>query len=206
LALLTAMSLLLVVFAVGCQTTDPPGRYPVDYTTDAENRDPRQHPVTMTEFRRIVPQALLQRLPIIPEVSEVPGPVTILMGDINNKTNIVPTADYEYITSGVRNGLINSAEGREKLHFVERRARMERLADRERVATGPVVGDDGIQWAGGIYDVPDYDATRTFALNMDIYRIGRGNTHLYAMEVQLVSFATNRIVFSEEYEMKQVSD
>ena len=43
-------------------------------------------------------------------------------------------------------------------------------------------------------------------MNMDAYRIGRGDTGLYRMEVQIVSFTTNRIVFSNSYEMKQISE
>jgi len=128
------------------------------------------------------------------------------MGDINNKTGIVSTNDYEYVTSGIRSRLINSRMAREKLHFVEQRARVERLAERERVATNPPAGAQAVEFRGGVYFVPDYDASRTFALTMDVYRIGRGDTNLYSMEAQLVSLGTNRIIFSNEYQMKQVND
>lgn len=201
---LAAMLLGAGVLLAGCGST--PGRVPVGQTTDAERRSAQQQPTSLTEFREQVPAELLQQLWELPEISEIPGPVTILMGDINNKTGIVSTNDYEYVTSGIRSRLINSRMAREKLHFVEQRARVERLAERERVATNPPPGASAVEWNGNVYFVPDYDASRTFALNMDVYRIGRGDTNLYSMEAQLVSLATNRIIFSNEYQMKQVND
>ncbi|MEM9111307.1 MAG: hypothetical protein AAGC72_14935 [Planctomycetota bacterium] len=202
---LVAVLLGALVFLAGCQSS-PPGRRPVGQTTDAERRSPQQQPTSLTEFRDQVPAELLQQLWELPEISEIPGPVTILMGDINNKTGIVSTNDYEYVTSGIRGRLINSRSARDKLYFVEQRARVERLAERERVATNPPPGQRVVTPGGGVYYVPDYDASRTFALTMDVYRIGRGNTNLYSMEVMLVSMGTNRIVFRDEYQMKQVSD
>ena len=183
------------------------GRVPVEETTPGEARNPQQLPTTLTEFSQIVPEDLLNQLPEIPEVSDIDGPVVILMGDVQNKTGMTPTTDYEYVVSGIRSRLINARIARNKLVFVERRARVENQAARERVASAPTERVDGtVVWDGGEYFVPDYSAANTFVLNMDAYRVGRGDTHLYAMEVQLVSFATNRIVFSNRYEMKQISE
>lgn len=183
------------------------GRVPVDETTPGEARNPRQLPTTLTEFSRLVPEDLLAQLPDLPEIRDRNGPVVILLGDVINKTGVTPTADYEYVVSGIRSRLINSRAGRDRLVFVERRNRLENQAARERVASDPVVRDDGvIEWNGGRYFVPDYNAANTYVLNMDVYRVGRGDTGLYAMEVHLDSFATNRIVFSNRYEMKQISE
>ena len=51
-------------------------------------------------------------------------------------------------------------------------------------------------------DPPVYDPRTTYALNGDFYRIGRGETNQYYMEVQLVHFASNEIVFSDRYDAK----
>ena len=199
---LAAVGLIACTGLVGCRTpTSPPGRRPVDETTDAERRDVQQQPESLREFREQVITGVLQDLPGMPEVSEINGPVTVLLGDVNNQTGVTSTLDYEYVVTGIRTGLVRSGAARDKLYFVERRARIERIADRERVATGTEVA-----FGDSLYNVPDYDASRTFVLNMDVFRIGRGNTSLYAMDVSIVSFATNRVVDAFHYEMKQVND
>lgn len=203
---LLVAALALSAGLVGCSRKYV-GRVPVNDTTPGEAVSPQQLPTTLTEFSQIVPEDLLNQLPELPEVRDIDGPVVILMGDVQNKTGMTPTTDYEYVVSGIRSRLINTRAAREKLVFVERRGRVENQAARERVASAPVEQPDGsVQWNGGTYFVPDYDAANTFVLNMDAYRVGRNDTHLYAMEVQLVSFATNRIVFSNRYEMKQISE
>ncbi|MFI4861195.1 MAG: hypothetical protein ACIAXF_10980 [Phycisphaerales bacterium JB063] len=205
--LILTAALVVPMTLVGCQSKKYVGRVPVEETTPGEARNPQQLPVTLSEFSALVPEDLLNQLPELPEISEIDGPVVILMGDVQNKTGVTPTADYEYVVSGIRSRLINSRIARSKLVFVERRARVEGQAARERVASAPVEQPDGsLVWNGGVYFVPDYDAANTFVMNMDAYRVGRGDTGLYAMEVQLVSFTTNRIVFSNRYEMKQISE
>ena len=51
---------------------------------------------------------------------------------------------------------------------------------------------------------PRLDPQTTFVLNGDFYAIHRGNTNQYYMEFPLVSFATNEIVFSQRYDVKQL--
>ncbi len=193
---------------VGCQKTSPPRRVPPGETTQDELNDARQQPVSLTEFQESAANDLLQALPDVRGIAGAPDRATILLGDINNKTSLVSTADYEYITSGIRSRLIRAQATRDKLKFVEKRRRVEDLAAQERVATAPAppaAGSQEIQWGGGSYYVPDYDANTTFGLLMDVYRINRGNTNLYYTEVLLVHFATNEIVYSYKSEMKQVS-
>ncbi|MEM9415570.1 MAG: hypothetical protein AAGA29_08855 [Planctomycetota bacterium] len=202
------IAVLAVPFALtGCQSKKYVGRVPVEETTPGEARSPQQLPVTLSEFSALVPEDILNQLPGMPGVSEVDGRVVILMGDVQNKTGVTPTADYEYVVSGIRSRLISSRAAQNKLMFVERRARVEGVAARERVASAPVEQADGtLVWDGGVYHVPDYSAANTFVMNMDAYRVGRGDTGLYAMEVQIVSFLTNEIVFTNRYEMKQISE
>lgn len=193
---------------VACSSRSNPRRLSIGETTEAELRDPRQLPASMNEFQAAAANDLLQALPTMPLVSELDGRVTILLGDINNKTSLVSTTDYEYVVSGIRSRLIRSGVSRAKLRFVEKRTRVENLALKERVATGPApAGADAqaIKWAGGQYYVPDYQAANTFGLFMNVYRIGRGTTNQYQIVMQLVSLGTNEIVYNYKAETKQTT-
>jgi len=209
--IVSPLMVLMMVFGslalVGCQKTSPPRRVPPGETTDAELNDRRQLPVSLVEFQEAAANDLLQQLPDVRGIADSPDRVTILLGDINNKTSLVSTADYEFVVSGIRSRLIRARATRDKLKFVEKRRRVENLAAQARVPpppAPPAAGSEEIRWGGGSYYVPDYQADETFGLLMDVYRIGRGNTNLYRIEVMLVSFATNEIVYSYEQQMKQV--
>ena len=70
---------------------------------------------------------------------------------------------------------------------------MQRLANKERVA--------GV--TGGVADPAAYEADRTYALTGDFYRVSRDAVNQYYMQFQLVSFATNQIVWSDRMDVKQ---
>jgi len=203
---LASAGLAVLVAVSGCSQAR---RVPTGETTRDELNDKRQLPVSFAEFEQGAVADLLQEVPVMRRVSDTAGGVTILLGDINNKTGITSTSDYEFVMSGIRSRLIRAQATREKLHFVEKRRRVEDLAIQERVATAPAQGDaqsEEIRWGGGSYYVPDYDADRTYGLFMDVYRVGRGDTNLYRMELQVVSLATNDILYSYSRDTKQVSD
>lgn len=202
------MTAALLLGALGCKGTDS-RRVPVGETTRPELDDKRQLPVSLAEFREAASADILQKLPTMRGVSDSPGRATILLGDINNKTNNMSTNDYEYVVSGIRSNLIRSQAARDKLKFVEARRRLENIASKERVATAPAPTEakgEEVAWGGGSYYVPDYDARSTYGLFMDVYEIRRGKTALYYMEVMIVSFADNEIVDSFKTETKQVLD
>jgi len=196
----------VMVALVGCHG---PRRVAPGETTRDELRDPRQLPVSLSEFTDAATADILQQLPTMREISQLDGPATILMGSINNRTGLVGTADYEYVASGIRSRLIRTNAARDTLSFVMERRRVENLAAEERVATQPAPGaarSQEVAWGGGQYYVPDYNADRTFGMFMDVYRINRGDTNLYYLEVQIVSLSTNTIIHSFQTETKQVSD
>lgn len=201
----TVLMLALLVLIVGC--SQGPRRVEPGETTRPELRDPRQLPVSLIEFREAATADILQRLPEARGIADTPGRVTILLGDINNKTTLMSTTEYEYVASGIRSNLIRSRATRDKLKFVEKRRRVEDIAARERVATAPApdaAKGEEIFWAGGSFYVPDYDADTTYGLFMDVYQIARNKTNLYYIECQLVHFASNEIVYSFQTETKQV--
>jgi hypothetical protein len=202
------MTAALLMGTVGCKGTDS-RRVPVGETTRPELDDKRQLPVSLAEFQDGAANDILQALPDVRGISDSPERATILLGDINNKTSSVSTNDYEYVASGIRSRLIRANATRDKLKFVEARRRVENIAAKERVATAPAPKEatgEEIAWGGGSYYVPDYDANDTYGMFMDVYEIRRGKTGLYYVEVQLVSFATNEIVYSYKTETKQVID
>src|SRR5690606_34478456 len=116
---------------------------------------------------------------------------TVILGDINNRTEVVSSTDFEAMRARLRNNLLNSM-ATDRLRCVENRAPLNQLRQREMVLPeeGPV-------------EPGAYDPQTTYALNGDFYRIARGSTNLYYMEFQLVHFGSNEIVFSNRYEVKQ---
>ncbi len=178
------------VLMVGC----PPkgtsaGRVDPTTTTDAERGSRKVLPVALMEFSDEVPRQLAQDLADLPIIRDTPGRVTVLMGDLNNKTGIVSSSEFEMVRSRIRNNLLQSDYVKQKLRFVESWDRMGWLMERELGST------QGAR--------PPEDASVAYALNGDFYRIERGDTNLYYMEFQLVHFETNEIVFSKRYEVKQ---
>ncbi len=180
-----------VLALAGCQTES--GRVGINDTTPAETASAQVLPTALIEFSDQAPRKLVEDLQQIKPVADTPGPVTIILGDINNKTGVTPSTDFEVAMARMRNNLINSTIANSKLRFVERRARMEQLSRREEVGS-----------PNGAKGPMPYDPATTYTLNGDFYRIHRGNTNYYYMEFQLVSFATNQIVFSNRYDVKQV--
>jgi len=170
----------------GCETA---GRIDPSVTTDAELHSSEVLPVALVEFSDWVPQQLAKDLGDIPLIRDAGQRVTVLMGDLNNKTGNVSSDEFELVRSRIRNSLLQSAYVRDRIKFVESNARMEYLRQRER----------GL----GSAPSPDHDPGTTFALNGDFYRISRGDTNQYYLEFQLVHFQTNEIVFSKRYDVKQ---
>lgn len=192
---LSAMAM-VVALAFGCSS--PPrgssgGRIDIASTTGAETADARVLPVSLMEFSDQAAQQIAQDLSELKEIAPNGVRSTIILGDINNKTQIVSSDEFELARSRMRNSLLQSKYVRGKVAWVENRARLAQLAAREGVGT--------VDNPAG----PDrYDPVNTFTLNMDVFRIGRGAVNQYYMEAQLVNFKTNEIIFSNRYEVKQV--
>ena len=182
---------LLAVVAVlglgaGCETA---GRIDPSVTTKAELKSRQVLPVALVEFSDWVPQQLTKDLVDIPLIRDAGQRVTVLMGDLNNKTANISSDEFELVRSRIRNSLLQSSYVRDRIKFVQSNARMEYLRQQER----------GL----GAAQSPDHDPGTTFALNGDFYRITRGDTNQYYLEFQLVHFQTNEIVFSKRYDVKQ---
>jgi hypothetical protein len=167
------------------------GRVDTYGTTDAERSDPRIQTTALLEFSDQFTQRLVQQLATIPEIANSPKPVTVIIGDISNKTGNVSSNDFELVQQRIRANLVNSGFISKQMIFVENRARMNALAAREGIG------------APGASGPPAYDPQTTFTLNGDVYRIDRGNTNFYWMGYSLVNFSSNRMVFEDQFPSKQ---
>jgi hypothetical protein len=194
--ILFSVALAAATTLVGCRNA-PEGsssnRIGTTTTTGAERKDPRILPVTLTEFSDQASRNLAQDLGEIPELGSKGVRATVILGDINNKTGIVASDEFELVKKRMRSNLLSSKYVRGKVRWVENRARLAQLAAREGVGTPEVPAGPN-----------SYDPRHTFTLNMDVYRINRGRVNQYYMEVQVVSFASNEIIFSDRFEVKQV--
>lgn len=192
-----ALCLLGASFLAGCQTIPPRGnsggRISTDVTTPAERNDARPLLVAYMEFSDQVSRQLAQDLVALDLIGPGGNRSTVILGDISNKTSgLVATQEFEMVRSRIRNNLLQSKHARSQIKWVENRARMQQLAAREGVGSN-------VQPAGP----PLYDPNNTFALNGDMYRLNRGPVNQYYMEFMLVNFATNELVFTKRYEIKQ---
>ena len=189
-----ALALAWMLAVGGCDA--PPhgqssGRIGLGQTTWSEEHSERVLPVGIVEFSDQAAQQLAQDLARIRRDGKIPDRITILFGDLENKTQIVSSEEFELARARFRSALLNSAYVRDWVKWVEGRARMQYLRSRE------------LNTAGHFTPEPVQDLDTTYALNGSFYRIHRGDTNQYAMEFQLTRFKTNEIVWSTFYEIKQ---
>lgn len=189
-AALLALAVAGLLALPGCEKG---GRIDLGQTTEAERESNRILPTALIEFSDQAPRRLVGDLATLPVIEDTEGPVTILLGDINNQTGLVSSSEFEMTMARMRNNLLNSGTAGSKLRFVEMRARMARLAERERVAQDNYIAEPA-----------DYDPQTTYTLLGDFYRVGRGETNQYYMEFTLAHFGTNQLVWSDRYDIKQV--
>jgi hypothetical protein len=192
-----------MVIAGGCASGPPrgenPGRVEVTDTTPAEKYSPEVHITAQHEFSDRVAQQLAADLSEVPALNEHGFRNTIVFGDIVNKTSIVPTSEFEAFRTRVRAKLMQSQRVLKNVRFVESRARLDAIRQREG-------NGDGSQ--GGFASGAQFNPKYAFMLNGEMYRAARGpaaEVNEYLMTYNLVSWDTGEIVWeSEPYAVKQV--
>lgn len=181
----------LTATLTGCATRQPEvhrGRVDPRTTTRAEMNSPKIQPKALLEFADQMPQVLAQRLMTAPKIRDTPGQVTVVMGDIANNTHIVSSLDFEMMVQRMRSNLLASQHMRDRIQFVEDPERLRAIAARQGVEV----------------NIPQRPAETTYALTADTFRVGRGNTSLYYMQVQVSHFGSGAIVFNDRFELKQL--
>ena len=175
------------------------GRIEVSDTTRAEARSPGVMPVALIEFSDQVAQELAADLTALPEFN-TGSRVTLVFGDIANKTGIVSTTDFEAFRTRVRSKLMTSQTVRDKVRFVENRARVDDLRRREQGSSQDLLQEDGRSGRARLNE------RYTYFLDGDMYRVARGGdtVNMYLLNFNLTNMADGEIVWSNSpYEIKQ---
>lgn len=178
----------------GCTTNDPPrglpsGRVDVGHSTPAEAGDVRVLPADYMEYADQLASALVLDLPTVPAFNQGVRS-TIVYGDIMNKTGNISSAEFELVREKMKNRLMQSQSFRQNFRFLISKAHLEELRAMETGPSGAAVGDR-------------IDQASTYFLNGTMYRVARGDTSLYLMTFQLVSFTSGEIVWTKDYESKR---
>ena len=179
-----------------CAAPPPPGdsggRVGTASTTPAEARDDGVLPASLVVFGEQVARELALDLAEgrVYGVGDSDTLVTVVFGDIVNETRIVGTGEFEMVRQLIRNDLMESDVVRERVRFVESRARMEQLRSREWGE------EEGLT-------VRRPDPETTYFLNGSMYRVARGGTNLYSMTFELTHLTTGEVVFADDYTEKR---
>lgn len=197
---LVVAGLMLAGVLGGCSSPprgDSGGRVPIGDSTRAEEGSRLVTTQEMSEFRDESAQRFAEDLMELEEFSEFRS--TIVFGDIVNKTGLVPTADFEAFRTGLRNSLINSKVLRNKVKWIENKARWEDLKKKELGSGGDVLQE------GGTAD-RKLDPEHTYFLNAEMYRISRGGDEMqmYSLTFNLMKASDSEIVINNTYESKRI--
>lgn len=107
--------------------------------------------------------------------------VTVVFGDLLNKTSKMSTTDFEFVRDRIKSKLMDSRVVRNNARFVENRSRRESLRQRE-------LGQTGEQKVGHTSDLPQPSVNEEFFLflNGNMYSVDRPDTRLYYMKFELI--------------------
>ncbi len=202
----------LIAAAVGCGVVvlagcSPPkgennGRVEITDTTPAERGSSQVQLTAQTEFSDQVAQQLAADLSNVPELNKGYRS-TVVFGDIVNKTGVVPTTEFEAFRMRIRSKLMQSQMVLKNIRFVENRARLDSLRQRELGGSGDVL-QEGSAGSGTTPLNPQY----TYFLNGEMYRASRGTrdeVNMYLMSYNLTNAQTGELVWTNSpYEVKQV--
>lgn len=123
--------------------------------------------------------------------------VTVVFGDLMNKTSRMSTTDFEFVRDRIKSKLMDSRLVRDNARFVENRSRRESLRQRE-------LGQTSDQKVGHTSDLPQPAVNEDYFLflNGNMYSVDRPDTRLYYMKFELMRSSTGETVFSKDYEVK----
>ncbi len=125
---------------------------------------------------------------------------TILLGDIQNKTRVVSTSEFEQFQTRFRGLLVNSSQFKDRLRFRRNRMAMDRIRTREQAPAAADPLGEGTSSGRAASEInPDY----TFILSGEMYRTARQDSALYSLSLQLYDWDGNLIWQNRPYDFKQ---
>ena len=184
-----------------CETPPPRGdsggRVAVGSTTAGEASSGLVRPADLIEASDVVAQALARDVDQMVTEDFGGSRVTVVFGDIQNKTTKMPTTDFEFLRDRIKSKLFDSRLVRNNVKFVENRSRRESLRQRE-------LGQTGDQKIGSTSDLPQPTVNEDFFafLNGNMYSVDRPGARLYYLKFELMRSSTGETVFSRDYEVK----
>jgi hypothetical protein len=187
---------------VGCSAPkgDSGGRVATSETTRAErNRSDQMNTADLAAASDEAAQRFVRELSQMVEQDYGGYRVTVVLGDIANRSASMPRTDFELIRQRLRSKLMSSSAVRDEIKFVEKRRRVESI-NREEYGEG----DEDLLDEGNKSDAsvrrsnPEY----TFYLNVDADAVHRGPTNLFAVTFHLTRASDGEIVFNKYFEVK----
>ncbi len=195
-------TLLLITLLILPACQEPPrgdsgGRVSVGSTTPGEASSGLMRTSDLVEASDDVALALAQDVDHMVDQDFAGQRVTVVLGDIANKTSKMSTTDFEFVRDRVKSKLMDSRVVRDNARFVENRARRESLRQRE-------LGQTGDQKVGHTSDLPQPAVNEDYFLflNGNMYSVDRPDTRLYYLKFELMRSSTGETVFSKDYEVK----
>jgi hypothetical protein len=175
------------------------GRTPMGDSTRAEAGSRLVTTQELSEFRDQSAERFSQDIMELDEFQQFKS--TIVFGDIVNKTGLVPTADFEAFRTGLRDRLINSKVMRNKVRWIESKARWEDLKKKELGNSGDLLQEGAAAGADRKLN-PEY----TYFLNAEMYRVARGgdDVQMYSLTFNLMRASDSEIVINKTFESKRI--
>src|SRR5205085_250150 len=120
--------------------------------------------------------------------------VTVVFGDIVNKTGIVPTTDFEAFRTRIRQKLMQSQMILKNVRFVENKSRVDDLIRREGGGRSDILQEG----TGGAGQRAALNPKYTYFLNGEMYRSGRAGAgrevNEYLMSYNLTNMDSGEII------------
>lgn len=176
------------------------GRIDPYRSTPADEASRKAGMPDLYQFADETAEKLARELADIPEIENAPEKVVLELGDILNQTR-TPTGDFELIQNRLRSQLRTSRVLRNRVMFVEGRARMNR--ELARINGGGSSGDllqEGTASGGGAGGTARYAPEKTYVLQGDFQEATRGSTRRYLFIFRLVNLVTREIVWDKSFD------
>lgn len=188
-----------LLWSLACSKGDRGGRVGVSEVTEGERKSGQIYGGDLFSASDDVAMALAGDINRLSEEDWGGYRVTLILGDISNKTRAMPTSDFEVVRDRIKNKLSKSRLFRDNVKVVANRQRVESMNRKELGNDDEDLLDEG---------KPDKTKMRTgnpeytFYLLGNAYAVHRGDTVLYYMAFTLTRAADGEEVFAQDYEVK----